>query len=131
MVPAFVFSPRMNKADQAKQAEQRQKARYLQAVAKVGTLTAGCRAARCSPHTVYKWREHDLEFSVSEHQTREAFADQIEEYVVKMAKANNVTAAIFLLKALRPDKYRERLDLRHTMTEPAVKAYADVDLERV
>lgn len=115
----------------SQQTEQAQKGRYLAAVGKVGTLTAGCRAARVSPHTVYKWREFDLEFSAAEQEARNAFADEIEALVVGMAKADNVTAAIFLLKALRPEKYRERLDLRHTLTEPAMKSYAVVDLEHV
>src|SRR5690348_6227205 len=54
------------------QAEQARKERYLRAVAAVGTLTAGCKAAHVSPHTVYAWREQDTAFLIAEHEAREA-----------------------------------------------------------
>lgn len=120
----------MTKAQRAQQEQQALKARYLAAVGKVGTLTAGCRAAKVSPHTVYKWREFDLEFSVAEQEARNAFADELEEYVVNMAKADNVTAAIFLLKAIRPEKYRERIDVNR-VSEPLPKSYAGVGLDEL
>lgn len=98
----------------SQQDEQNQKARYLRALGKTGTLTAGCRAARCSPHTVYKWREHDTAFSIQERDTREAFADLLEEKAVKRATQDDSdTLLIFLLKAVRPEKFRERVQLQH------------------
>lgn len=90
------------------QIEQAQKERYLRALGTVGTLTAGCKAARVSPHTVYAWREHDTAFSVAEHEAREACADEIEAALVRRAKRRSDVAAIFLLKGLRPEKYADR-----------------------
>lgn len=112
--------------------EQAQKERYLRAIGQVGTLTAGCKAAKASPHTVYKWREHDETFALQEQQARNAFADLLEEEAVRRAHKGvkkpvyqggelvghideySDTLLIFLLKAVRPDKYRERVDMRHS-----------------
>jgi hypothetical protein len=106
-----------------------QQDRYLAAVGKVGTLTGGCRAARCSPNTVYAWRELDEEFGLRENQARAQFADQLEEEAVRRAW-HGFLRPIYqqgqrvgfepvysdnllwnLLKALRPEKYRDRLDM--------------------
>lgn len=91
----------------SEQDEQAQKARYLRAVSRVGTLTAGCKAARVSPHTVYSWREHDTEFTIAEHDARERCADELEAAVIRRGKTQSDTAAIFMLKAMRPAKYRD------------------------
>jgi hypothetical protein len=106
----------------------RKKARYLRAVAQVGTLTAGCRAARVTHTTVYGWRD-DPDFAAHELAAREAFSDALEAEAVRRAwhgtlKAVTVagqrevvreysdTLLIFLLKANRPTKYRDRVDAR-------------------
>ena len=105
-----------------------QKQRYLAAIARVGTLTAGCRDARCSRHTVYKWREHDAEFAIAEHDAREGFADRLEEEAVRRAtnpEGGSDRMLEMLLKAVRPDKYRERLDIAR-VSEPVPKVYGGV-----
>lgn len=109
------------------------------------TLTAGCKAARVSPNTVYKWREMDDEFVLLERQARNAFADALEIESVRRAwhgtkkpvyqQGNLVgyvqefsdTLLIFALKAVRPEKYRERFDVT-SGGQPIVKAYAAEDL---
>jgi metal-dependent amidase/aminoacylase/carboxypeptidase family protein len=125
-----------------------QKARYLKAVARAGTLTAGCKAARVSPNTVYAWREHDTEFSITEQQMRNALADALEEEAIRRAwrgvnkpvfqggtlvghvREFSDTLLIFMLKAVRPEKYRERFDVT-SAGEPIIKAYPGVELDRV
>ncbi len=91
----------------SQQQEQSQKDRYLRALQKVGTLTGGCRAAKVSPHTVYQWREVDIEFVVREHQAREACADALEEVVIKRAMGRSDILAMFMLKGMRPAKYKD------------------------
>src|SRR5438067_13283809 len=61
-----------------------QQARYLRGVEKTGTLTAGCKAARVSPHTVYRWRE-DEGFAEAEQIANESFADALEQEAVRRA----------------------------------------------
>lgn len=108
--------------------DQDQKDRYLRAVAKFGTLTSGCRAARCSPHTVYKWREHDQAFSIRELEVRNEFADSLEIEARRRAFAGSDRLLEMLLRAVRPEKYRERLDITRT-EEPSPKVYASVGPE--
>jgi hypothetical protein len=102
------------------QTEQAQKQRYLKAVEQIGTLTAGCRAARVSPHTVYQWREFDVEFSVLEQEAKNRCADELEATVIRRAKRRSDLLAMFMLKAMRPEKYRERFDVT-TAGQPMLK----------
>lgn len=121
------------------------KARYLRAVGMTGTLTAGCRAAKVSPNTVYEWREMDDQFVFAENQARNEFADHLEIEAVRRAwhgtkkpvfqngalvgyiQEFSDSLLMFTLKAVRPEKYRERFDLT-TGGQPIVKAYAAEDL---
>jgi hypothetical protein len=122
--------------------ESDQKARYLETLGRVGTLTAGCRAAKCSPHTVYKWRDEDPEFVAQETEIRSAFADSLEEEAFRRAYTGVVkpiyqggklvgdvteydtTLLVLLLKAVRPEKYRER-------TQQDVNVKGDLGLQIV
>jgi hypothetical protein len=112
-----------------------QQARYLRAVEQTGTLTAGCKAARVSPHTIYRWRE-DAAFAEAETIAREAFADVLEEEAIRRAwhgvttvkpifhqgqpvgevveTTYSDTLLVLMLKAVRPEKYRERKQTEHT-----------------
>lgn len=113
--------------------------KYLAARLKKGTLTAGCRAARVSPHTVYAWRKEDQEggytakeFCRLEQEAADAYADALEEEATRRAKDGVLepvyqggtlvgkvrkysdTMLIFLLKGNRPDKFRERISAEHS-----------------
>lgn len=105
------------------------KERFIRAIALAGTLTAACKAARVSPHTVYEWREMDDDFVFAEREARDAFADALEQEAVRRAwhgvnkpvyqggelvghiREYSDTLLMFSLKAIRPEKYRERHDL--------------------
>lgn len=108
------------------QQEQAQKTRYLSALEKVGTLTAGCKAARVSPHTVYQWRELDDAFVFAEHEARERCADELEASVIRRAKGRSDVLAIFMLKAMRPSKYRENRSIEVSGPNGAPIQYQDV-----
>jgi hypothetical protein len=92
-------------------------------------MTAGCKAARVSHHTVYRWRESET-FVEVERIAQDTFADALEQEAVRRAwhgvkstipityKGETVgeivkteysdTLMVMMLKAVRPDKYRER-----------------------
>jgi hypothetical protein len=113
-----------------------------------GTLTAGCRSAKVSPNTVYKWREFDDEFVMLERQAKDAFADALEIEAIRRAwhgtkkpvyqggalvgyvQEFSDTLLIFALKAVRPDKYRERFDVT-TAGQPMIKEVSGVPLNAV
>jgi len=125
-VVAEIESPR----DQARQeAERARKLAYLRGFVTDGTLTTGCRTAKVAPRTVYAWREHDDDFVLAENQARGALADKLEAEAIRRAY-NGWERPIYqrgilvgvercysdmllkmMLGALRPEKYRERVDV--------------------
>jgi hypothetical protein len=111
------------------QREQGLQRAYIEAVARNGTLTGACKAARISVHTVYAWRERDETFVIREHEAREAFADTLEREMVRRG-VHGVQQPVFqrgrlvgyvveysdqllikLIRAARPEKYRERFSV--------------------
>jgi hypothetical protein len=144
-VPNLRHQPQdVTRARERRQAEQ--KARYLKTVGQVGTLTAGCRAARCSPHTVYAWREHDLAFAMAEAEARTAFADAVEEEAIRRAW-HGIKRPIYqggklvgyetvysdnlllqLLRAHKPEKYRENVQLAVTSVVKQVSGFDPTDV---
>ncbi len=109
------------------------KERYLEALAAVGTLSGACRVAGISPHTVYAWEADDPAFVDRQAEARTRVADRLEE--MALSRALNVKdphghlMIIFMLKALRPDKYRERIkvDLEHIVRRMAAEEGLDPD----
>lgn len=128
--------------EQTEQASKKE--RYLRAIALAGTLTAGCKAARVSPHTVYQWREMDDSFVFSEREAQSAFADALEQEAVRRAwhgidkpvyqggelvghiREYSDSLLIFTLKAVRPEKYRDRYDVT-TGGQPIQRSHEDLD----
>ena len=126
-----------------------QQQRYLAAMAKTGTQLAGCRAARCSHNTVARWRAEDAAVLVQEHQAKSNFADELEEEAIRRAwhgtkkpgyqgkelvgyiQEYSDVLLIFALKAVRPDKYRERVDVRTSRDEPVVVPMRQEDIAKV
>jgi hypothetical protein len=111
---------------------QRQQDLYLESLRKDGTLTGGTSAAHISPHTVYWWRENDETFPLREREAIEAFADMLEQEIVRRG-VHGVTKPVYqggelvgetveysdrllelAAKAVRPGKFRERLDVTNT-----------------
>ncbi len=58
--------------------------------------------------TLYKWRDSDDEFAGACHDASEDGIDVIEDVALKRAKDSSDRLLMFLLKARRPEKYRER-----------------------
>jgi hypothetical protein len=116
-------------------------ARYLDAIERLGTVSAGCRAAHVAASTVYAWRALDETFQLSEDQARSTFADRLEEEAVRRAH-DGVPRPVFqggvlvgyeqvysdhllwkLLQAVRPEKYRENLQLQVTSVIKQVSGF--------
>jgi hypothetical protein len=98
----------------------KKRAVFLKALAETGTVTHACRAAKLPRQTAYDWRAADPEFAKQWTDAIDVVADRIENALLtlalKCADDNHppkaTTAAIFLLKGLRPEKFRERHDHR-------------------
>lgn len=133
-------------AQRAYEEDAPRKERYLRAIGTAGTLAAGCRAAKVSHNTVYAWRETDQEFAMRENQARSSFADALEEAAVRRAR-DGIERPVYqqgqlvgyetvysdallwnLLKATRPEKFRERLDMNVSSVVKQIAGFAPEDV---
>lgn len=71
-----------------------------------------CQAAKMSRNAAYQWRGADEQFAADWDAAYEAGTDTLEDALQERATDKDTTAAIFLLKGRRPEKYRERTDSR-------------------
>jgi hypothetical protein len=108
------------------------KAVFLKALAKSGVVTTACRKAKIGRTTAYKVRDEDIDLAAAWDDALDQAADVMEEEAHRRAvegvlkpiyqggkKVGSVreysdTLLIFQLKAARPEKYRERSDIRHS-----------------
>lgn len=95
---------------------------WLRIFAKRGLVHRTCAAADIVPSTFYEWKKADPEFAAEVEVAREHAIERIEDALLAAAtsKKLNTAAAIFMLKSLRPEVYRERHDV--TIRDAAVNA---------
>jgi hypothetical protein len=129
---------------------------FLKTFALTGIVAHAARAARVDRKTVTTERERDAEFALRFDEAREEAADNLETFAHRYATTglerkitetrravdgtvvvterieSKVSPAllIFLLKAMRPHKYRENTRVEQTITDAATPAAA-ADTERV
>jgi len=117
--------------------------RYLAALPKFFAVSAALASAGATPQQLRFWRETDGAFLVQEQDARDALADKLEAEAVRRAfkgvrtpvyqgglLAGHITQysdalLTLLLKAMRPEKYRERSEI--SVTQPIVKVVAGFD----
>lgn len=102
---------------------------WLRAYREHGTVTAACRIARISRTAVYEMRERDPEFKAAWDSAERETTKLLEETAFERALAGSDRLAEFLLKARRPETYRENIRLEHggTITHE-VEAKVDREL---
>lgn len=91
----------------------------LRSTRSAGNVLATCIYLGLSRPTMYYWRKNDKEF---EHNWNEAVMEGLEtradeaENALRLAvtKDRNITAIIFTLKNLKPERYREKFDIDNT-----------------
>lgn len=98
--------------ERSEQKRARAKERFLVALERVGTVTSAAKSAGIGRTTAYEWREDDEKFADAWDHAMEAKADELEESMFTRAVGGDTRAAEFMLKAMRPEKYRERHDVR-------------------
>jgi hypothetical protein len=106
---------------------------FLEFLIEGGHVAGACRAANIGRSTAYRHRQKDEAFAVAWADAEEYSTERLEEEAYRRAhdglvrnkydKDGNLlqeelvysdTLMIFLLKARRPDKYRERFDVNHS-----------------
>jgi len=90
--------------------------RFLEALAMGGSISKACRACRISRTNPYRWADQDPQFAEAMVGAREIGVQQLEDWALaratdEMNPSDRLTE--FLLKALRPEMYRERVDHHH------------------
>lgn len=87
---------------------------FLNALKGNPSVTQAAAAAGVSRQTVYRWREEVPEFGNAWDDVREASIERLEQALYERAVDSSDQAAFFLLKALKPETYRERQTVEHT-----------------
>lgn len=127
----------------------RKRSLAIDVLALTGNIAAAMRAAGQARTMHHYWLEHDEAYALAYQQAKIAAIETLEEEAHRRAfvgwlepvyqggkKVGQVrkydsTLLIFLLNGAAPEKYRRRVDVQSTGGEPAIKAYAGVDLDAV
>lgn len=81
--------------------------RWLEVFRDTGNVRLACHACKIHRATPYQHREVSPEFAEAWKQAEEDACDLLEAEARKRARSSSDTLLIFLLKAHRPEKYRE------------------------
>ena len=88
--------------------------RFLAALRNSGNVRASCQAAGVSRKHAYTTRQNDEEFQAQWNDAMEDAIEYLEAIARQRAATSSDTLLIFLLKAHRPEKYRETVRQEHT-----------------
>ena len=86
----------------------------------LGLIVSTCTCAKVAVSTFYKWQHEDALFAAEVKLAKEFAIERLEnrlDQAALNAKSPNVIAAIFRLKGLRPDLYRERHEITLSRVE--------------
>lgn len=95
-----------------------QKQRFLDALRSGASVTEAAQAAPFDRATAYKLRKHDEVFAREWFDTIEEGTETLERECARRAMDGSDLLMIFLLKARRPEVYRDRYEVHHTTGEP-------------
>jgi len=85
----------------------------LSALSKTGNVSAAARAAEIERRTHYRWLHSDPEYADAVEIAMEEAVDVLEAVARQRAIHGSDTLLIFLLKGHRPEKYRDRYEVKH------------------
>lgn len=102
---------------------------FLAAFRNSGNVRASCLAAGATRQTVYALRRNDADFAAAWMVAEEEAIDVLEAEARRRAMGTSDTLLIFLLKAHRPDKYREQYTIKHKI-DPLLSEVRALALER-
>lgn len=107
------------------------KAKWLEAFDEEGTVFQACKKAGIGRSTVYEWRQKDESFAIAWHDVEEATTERMEREAYRRSVEGTVrdiyhqgevvgserqysdTLLIFMLKARRPERYRDNVKIEH------------------
>jgi hypothetical protein len=86
------------------------KAPFLAAFSRCGSLSKAAKRAKVDRRTHYNWLKDDSWYLQAFQQAVIEAGDSLQDKLTEMAFEGNVTAAIFLLKGLKPATFKDRLE---------------------
>lgn len=89
---------------------------FLDAFAQSGMVSEACRSVGIDRSTAYKTRQRDEAFALAWADVEERSTEELEREAKRRAVDGSDTLMIFLLKARRPEKYRENVKIEHAGT---------------
>jgi len=115
--------------------EERQET-YLMNLGYLGTVTGALETVGARNEQLAEWRRSVPGFLEREEEVRQAFADRLEAAAIQRAMKKSDLLMMFLLKGLRPEKYRENRSVevsgpggRPIEHHHIVRQLTDADLE--
>lgn len=101
---------------------------FLEEYRRWGNLAQAARLAEVNVDTVRRHRKSDPEFAAKIAEAHEQFVDDIETDLVKLGRTkNNVIALIARLKAERPGKYHDKLQVDAAVKQLNVHAVGSIE----
>lgn len=97
---------------------------FLKVLAKNGNIRGACAAAGISRQVAYEHRRRNKTFGQLWDVALEQAVDALEAIAWKRAMESSDTLVIFLLKANRPWKYRDRIDITLTQVVEDTRRWA-------
>jgi hypothetical protein len=88
---------------------------FLQALGQCGNVTGSCEALSISRTQVYYWRNTDPEFARQWDEAVALGGEALEDECRRRAMAGSDALMVFMLRALKPEKYREKAAVDVTM----------------
>lgn len=93
-----------------------------------GDIKKAAASIGVSRYTIYNWKKKDKSLARLMEEVREEAVFEIEDCLFDNAKRGNVTAQIFILTNLYPDKYRHVSKIELNKTENELGVYTDAEL---
>lgn len=87
---------------------------FVEQLVKGETITAAAKAAGICRRTAYSWRDSDKTFAEAWDDALEIGTEKLETEATRRAMESSDTLLIFLLKARRPNVYRDRVSAELT-----------------
>jgi len=114
--------------------------RFLQILSESGNVSRACGLSGLSRSRIYEWRDRDPDFAAEWTAALQLGACALEDEAMKRAMDGSDYLLVFMLRALMPDKYRERrtvdvksnitLDLKRLPREELVRRLEALRLEQ-
>lgn len=93
-----------NLSERGRQVAQR---RFVEELERTANVAGACRATRISRTIAYEWRAQDPAFAAAWQAALDNALDDLEGVAFQRAREGSDQLAMFLLRAHRPEKYRE------------------------